>query len=167
MSHAPHLKTLISNSLYYTRQNNASYPGGHYSVDLFFSKFNFNLLEELNLIESANNFNNFFIILPVLSTEKTHQGDSSAAWIELYKLLYNRYINKVSGKVIIIDNHDYDYNPTDYLSKFNFKYDIIFKRVYTNRNKIRYQENIYTYPFIMCTNNDPMYNLFNKPIVIL
>lgn len=165
LTHAPHLKFLIPNSLYYTRQNNVSYPGGHYSNNEFEQKFNFNLLEELNIIESANNFNNIFIILPVLSTEKIHQGDSSAAWIELYKLLYNRYINKVSCKVIIFDDHDADYNPTDYLSKFNFEYDIIFKRTYTNRNKIRYPENIYTYPFIMCTINDPMYNLFNKQLI--
>ena len=163
LTHAPHLKILIPNSLYYTRQNNVSYPGGHYSNNEFEKKFNFNLLEELNIIESANNFNNIFIILPVLSTEKIHQGDSSAAWIELYKLLYNTYINKVSGKVIIFDNHGGDYNPTDYLSKFNFKYDTIIKRVYSNRNK--YQENIYAYPFIMDTNNDPMYNLFNTQII--
>jgi hypothetical protein len=165
LTHAPHLKFLIPNSLYYTRDKTASYPNGHYSSKLFEETFKFNFIQEENLIDSKNIFKNIFIILPVLSTEKKHQGDQATVWIELFNLLFNRFVNKVTGKVIIFDNHDADYNPTDYLSKFNFKHDIIFKRTCSNRNKLRYQENIYTYPFIMCTINDPMYNLFNTQLI--
>jgi len=166
LTHAPHLKFLIPKSLYFTRPNNTLYPSGHYLSDNFKQFFNFDFLEEEQIIKSSTTFNHLFIILPVLSTEKKHQGDSSEAWIELYNLLYNSLINKVSGKVIVFDNHGGDYEPTKYLSKFNFKYDIIFKRVYSKRNLINYKEKTYTYPFIMDTNNDPMYNLYNKQLIV-
>ena len=35
LSHAPHLKYLIPDSLYYTQPNTNPYPAGHYKYDLF------------------------------------------------------------------------------------------------------------------------------------
>ena len=66
LTHAPHLKFLIPKSLYFTRQNNVPYPGGHYSSNEFENKFNFNLLEEEQIIKNSITFNHLFIILPVL-----------------------------------------------------------------------------------------------------
>lgn len=165
LSHAPHLKYLIPDSLYYTQPNTNPYPAGHYKYDLFENKFKFNLNRENQIISTTNLFKNLFIVFPILSTEKTHQGDGSVAWVKLYKFLYDKFINKISGKVIIFDNHGGDYSPDKYLLKFGFKYDIIFKRVYSKRNQSNYTSNTYAYPFIMDTNNDPIYQLCNFSLI--
>jgi len=163
----PHLKYLIPNSVYYTcpgKMFSNFWNGGETIPDIF-NKYKINLEEELKIINNVcirnNKFNNMYFSLSILSTEEIHQGKSNKLWIEYYKTLYNKFIPFISGKIIIIDNHGGDYEPTVYLNKFNFKYDIILKRIYSNRNKDRYLKNTVSYPFIMDTNSDPCYKLYN------
>ena len=103
--------------------------------------------------------------MPVLSTEEIHQGNKYYIWINKFQNIYDDFINKINGKIIIIDNHGGDYEPSFYLTKFNFKYDIILKRTYSYRNKHRYLKNTFSYPFIMDTSNDPCFKLYNDDII--
>jgi len=166
LSHAPHLKYLINNNIYFTKEKCHGYlNGGHYSSSDILSNFNINLQNELSKLQNTNNFENMFLVMPVLSTEERHQGNKYYIWINKFQNIYDYFINKINGKIIIIDNHDYDYEPSVYLNKFNFKYDIILKRNYSYRNKHRYNSKTKPYPFIMCTSNDPFYKIFNTPII--
>tara|TARA_Y100000741_G_C18258295_1_gene559722 strand:- start:1715 stop:2755 length:1041 start_codon:yes stop_codon:yes gene_type:complete len=167
----PHLKYLIPNSIYYTCPGNmfSNFWNGGETIPDLFNKYKINLEEELKIINNVcirnNKFNNMYFSLSILSTEEIHQGKSNKLWIEYYKTLYNKFIPFISGKIIIIDNHGGDYEPTVYLNKFNFKYDIILKRIYSNRNNNNYLSNTFSYPFIMDTNNDPLIKLYNLPIL--
>ena len=164
----PHLKYLIPNSLYFTLEGHqfANMWNGGENKHNIKNKYNIYLDDEIDKIDKMSKFNNLYFCLNVLSSEKTHQGPSYYLWENLYKLLYRKFIDKITGKIIIIDNHGSDYEPNIYLNKFNFKYDIILKRVYSNRNIKKYQKNTFSYPFVMCTSNDPMYKLFNSNIII-
>jgi len=162
LGHAPHLKYVISNNIYFTKESCSGYlNGGHYSSSELLSNFNINLQNELLKLQDINNFENMFFVICTLSTEQRHQGNNYSIWINMYQNIYNDFINKINGKIILIDNHGGDYEPSIYLNKFNFKYDIILKRVYSNRNKDRYLKNTISYPFIMDTNNDPCCKLYN------
>ena len=169
----PHLKYLIPNSLYFTIEGQHfqnMWSGGENKYEIN-NKYNVNYDDEISKINdicnSGKKFENMFFSLSILSSEETHQGNSNILWIKLYLELYNKFKDFISNKIIIIDNHGGDYEPSIYLSKFNFKYDIILKRVYSYRNKNKYNEITHSYPFIMDTNNDPMYKLYNKPKYIV
>lgn len=162
--HAPNLKYIIKKSLYYGEEKGINFSSNHSNQDLI-SKFNIDLNEEKEKIIKLNKIDNLFFVMSVLSTEQKHQGNTYSKFIEMYKSSYDKFYELVINKIILIDNHDYDYEPTPYLHKFNFKYDIILKRVYSS-NIQKYMNNIYSYPFIMCTSNDPMYKLFAlEPII--
>lgn len=164
MTMTPHLKYLIPNNLYLTYTNdifNNVWSGGETKNNIK-NKYNIDIDEENNKIKSTPFFENMFFIINILSTEKTHQGPSNQLWINLYKNVYGRFINKIKGKILIIDNHGGDYEPSVYLNKFNFKYDLILKRIYSNRNIQKYLNNTFSFPFIMDTNNDPLYKLYNN-----
>ena len=164
--HAPHLKYLINNNIYFAKEKCDGYLNGCKTVGAkYLSNFNINLQNELSKLQNTNNFENMFFVICTLSTEERHQGNNYSIWINMYQTIYNDFINKINGKIILIDNHDYDYEPSFYLDKFNFKYDIILKRSYSSRNKYRYNSKTKPYPFVMCTNNDPFYKLFNNPII--
>jgi hypothetical protein len=166
LGHAPNLKNIINNSIYFTRKKHNEYlEGGYYSSSELISYFNINLQNELLKLNNTNKFENFFFVICILSTEEKHQGTVYSTWINMYQKYYNYFINKIKGKIIIIDNHGYDYEPSVYLDKFNFKYDIILKRCCSYRNKHRYNNITKPYPFIMCTSNDPFYKLFNNSII--
>ena len=169
MTMSPNLKLLIPDSLYFTL------PGHtfkHYwdcgeSIESINKKYNININDEIikikGIISSGKKFNLCFFSLSILSMEEMHQGHTNKDWINLYKSLYDQfrpYINKL----ILIDNHGYDYEPSIYITKYNIKYDIMLKRVYSNRNKERYDNKTYSYPFVMCTNNDPFYKMLNTSI---
>lgn len=166
----PHLKYLIPNSLYFTNKKNIFnhiWNGGEH-INNFINKYKFDYRKDkeiiLKKIENDEKFNNLFITFNILSTKEIHQGSSYKLWIKYYKELYNKFINIIDGKIIILENHAAEYNPVPYIKELCFKYDYILKRVCTiNRKNI----NIYPYPFLMCTNNDPMYNLFNKKKTII
>lgn len=162
--HAPNLKFIIPNSLYYGEEKGINFTSNHTNNDII-SQYNFNLHEEKKKIEKVIIIENLYFSLSVLSTEKKHQGKSCKLWIDMYKSLYDKFIDKVKGKIILIDNHGGDYEPTIYLDKFNFKYDFVLKRVYSSRNMQKYTNNTYSYPFVMCTSNDPMYKLFNSNMI--
>ena len=167
MTMTPHLKYLIPNNLYLTYSKdifNHIWSGGETKQNIK-NIYNIDIESENEKIKNTPYFENFFFSINILSTEKTHQGPSNKLWIDLYKNIYEQFIDKIKGKVIIIDNHAGDYEPSIYLNKFNFKYDIIFKRVCSNRNNHRYLKNTFSYPFVMCTSNDPMYKLFNSNII--
>ena len=164
----PHLKYLIPNSLYYTIEGkyfNSMWCGGENKGEIN-NKYNIDYDSEINKINeicnSGKKFENMFFSLSILSCEEIHQGKSNVLWINLYIELYNKFKNFISNKIIIIDNHGGDYEPSIYLNKFNFAYDIILKRVYSYRNKDKYNKITHSYPFIMDTNNDPMYKLYNN-----
>jgi len=165
LGHAPHLKYVIKNSLYFTftKDSYLQYPTGHYTSIELDNKFNINFNNEFITINNQNFFDNMFFIIPVLSCKYQHQGDKYLKMLIEFKNIYNNFINKIKGKVILIDNHGGDYEPTPYLKKLDFKYDIILKRIYSNRNKNKYLINTFSYPFIMDTNNDPLYKLCNLP----
>lgn len=166
LSHAPHLKHIIKNSIYFTKEKCDGYlNGGFYSESELDSIFNINLKNELLNIQTTNCYDNMFFIMSTLSTEEKHQGSNYSIWINMYQTIFNYFINKINGKVILIDIHDYDYEPSFYLKKFNFRYDIILKRTYSYRNKDRYISNTKSYPFIMCTSNDPFYKLLNNSTI--
>ena len=162
--HPPHLKYLIKDSLYYGEENKVNFSSNH-NNDHIITSYNFDLFKEEKEIKKLKTIDNLFFMISILSTENQHQGKTYKNWINMYKNIYNIYFPLVTGKIIIIDNHDGDYEPSIYLNKFNFKYDIIFKRVYSNRNKHRYLKNTFSYPFVMCTSNDPMYKLFNSNMI--
>ena len=167
MTMTPHLKCLIPNNLYLTYPNNVFnhiWSGGETKQNIK-SLYNIDIEAENEKIKNTSYFENMFFVINTLSTEKAHQGPSNQLWIDLYKNVYEHFIDKIKGKIILIDNHGGDYEPSIYLNKFNFKYDIILKRVYSNRNKDRYLKNTISYPFIMCTSFDPFYKLFNNPII--
>tara|TARA_E500000178_G_scaffold246615_1_gene243219 strand:+ start:5797 stop:6825 length:1029 start_codon:yes stop_codon:yes gene_type:complete len=167
LGHAPHLKYIIKKSLYFTftKESYLQYPTGHYTCIELDNKFNINFNNELININNQNFFDNMFFIIPVLSCEYQHQGDNYLKMLQKFKNIYDNFINKIKGKVILLDNHDYDYKPNNFIKKININYDIIFKRSFSGRNKYKYSENTYTYPFIMCTNNDPFYKVLNDNII--
>ena len=164
--HCPHLKYLIKNSLYYGRENSKILSLNH-SVDEMISKFNLNIIEEKEKIKKFNKIDNLYIIMGILSTEKREKNINYTKWIDKYKCIYKQFINKIEGKIIIIDNNGSDCEPNIYLNKFDFKYDLILKRTYSKRNNQRYLKNTFSYPFVMSTSNDPMYRLFNSNIITL
>ena len=164
----PHLKYLIPNSLYFTLEGHKfvnMWNGGENKYNIK-NKYNIDLNDEIDKIDKTLKFNNLYFSLSLLSSEKKHQGPSYYLWKELYKSLYDRFISKITGKVIIIDNHGGDYEPTVYLNKYKFNYDIILKRIYSNRNKHRYSKNTFSYPFIMDTKDDPLHKLYNSNMII-
>lgn len=167
MTMAPHLKYLIPTNCYLTYTNdvfNHIWSGGE-TRETINSLYNIDIEAENEKIKNTPYFENMFFVINTLSTEKTHQGPSNQLWIDLYKNIYEHFIDKIKGKIILIDNHGGDYEPSIYLNKFNFKYDIILKRIYSNRNKDRYLKNTSSYPFIMDTNYDPCYKLYNNHII--
>ena len=149
---------MIPESLYYTEDRNSPYPGGHYSSSEFLEKYKYNYHDDINEIGSSQEFSNLFIVLPVLSMVERHQGKKSTEWLKKFISLYDKFKKLVSGKIIIFDNHDYDYDPYPIIEFM--KPDIILKRVFTQR-RYKYKK-IFSYPFIMCTINDPFYNILNK-----
>lgn len=166
LCHVPHLKYVINNNIYFAKEKSDGYlNGGHYSSSEILTNFNINLQNELTKLQNTHNFKNMFFIMSILSTEQMHQGNNYSIWINMYQNIYNNFINKINGKIIIIDIHGYDYEPSCYLDKFNFKYDIILKRCYSNRNKHRYNSKTKPYPFVMCTSEDPYYKIINEPII--
>ena len=162
--HAPHLKYIIKDSLYYGEEKIYNFSSNHNNNEII-SIYKFELHEEKKKIMNHKTIDNFFFVFLTLSTEVQHQGESAKKFYEMYKYIYNKFIPLVTGKIIIIDNHGGDYEPSIYLNKFNFKYDIILKRIYSNRNKHRYLKNTFSYPFIMDTSNDPCYKLYNNNII--
>jgi len=166
----PHLKYIIPNSLYFAlEQRQVDMWNGVETKENMYTKYNIDIDSEKKKINSICNndekFENMIFTMSLLSTERVHQGPSHKKWEKMYSLIYDKYKKYVSGKIIIIDNHGGDYEPSVYLNKFNFKYDVILKRIYSNRNKHRYFKNTFSYPFVMCTSNDPMYKLFNSNMI--
>jgi hypothetical protein len=161
----PHLKHIIPNSVYFTQESiefSDLWNGGETKGNIY-AKYNIDIDLENNIIKRICNtgkkFKNMIFTMSLLSSEQDHQGASYIRWFKMYSQLYDKYKEYVSGKIIIVDNHGGDYEPEVYLKKYNFHYDIILKRVYSNRNKQKYSNRTYPYPFIMDTNNDPMYIL--------
>jgi hypothetical protein len=167
----PHLKYIIPNSLYFTlEQMEVNMWNGAETKENIYTKYNIDIdLEKEKINRICNNnekFENMIFTMSLLSTEKVHQGPSHKEWEKMYSLIYDKYKKYISGKIIIIDNHGGDYEPSVYLNKFNFKYHVILKRIYSDRNKHRYSKNTFSYPFIMDTNNDPCFKLYNDNIII-
>lgn len=163
--HAPNLKYVIKNSLYYGEEKGINFTSNHTNNDII-SKYKFDLYEEKKQIMKLKSIDNFFFVITVLSTEVQHQGESAKKWIDMYKYMYNKFYSFVTGKIVLIDNHGGDYEPNIYLNKFNFNYDIILKRIYSNRNKHRYSKNTFSYPLITPTKDDPLYKLYNSNMII-
>ena len=162
MTMSPHLKYLIPNNVYFTYIGDIFkhiWSGGETRQNIL-NNYNIDIELENTKIKDAPYFENMFFVINILSSGKTHQGPSFQLWIDLYKNTYNKFIDKIKGKIVIIDNHGGDYEPSIYLNKFNFKCDVILKRVYSNRNKPRYIKNTHSYPFVMDTSNDPLYKLY-------
>lgn len=166
LTHAPHLKYLIPNNYYYTQPNSVSYPPGQYSIDAFVEKYLFNFnddIKEINKIVNNNeHFNNLFLVIPVYDIKGIDKQKGNIHVFNLFNNLLNKYKYYIYNKIIIIDNYDWDYNSFECLKLLNLKYDLILKRVYSNKNIHNYKDNVYSYPFVMCTNNDPFWNLLNK-----
>ena len=167
----PHLYYLIPNSYYYTPKGDRFKHiwCGSESEESFNKKYKIDFIKQQNYIENLllqkYKFKHLFLTLNILSTKKIHQGPDYILWIKLYKELYQKFKHNISGKIIIIDNHASDYDPCKYLDELEIKYDLILKRVYSERNKHRYAHNVHTYPFVMCTSNDPFYTLFNTQLI--
>lgn len=166
LTHAPHLKYLIENALYYTLDNTTGdYMKGHYDINTFISRFKFDYRKDIGLMDQDpdQKFNNLFIVIPLLSTVEKHQGPNYVKWMDFYTNLYNTYKPKITGKIILLDDHDYCYEPDRYADRLGIKYDIILKRTYNKNSENKNEKTrVSSYPFIMCTNNDPMYELFNQ-----
>lgn len=164
----PHLKYVIPNSVYFTLEQSEFiniWNGGETKENIY-TKYNIDIdLEKEKINRICNNdekFENMIFTMSLLSTEKVHQGPSHIEWEKMYSIIYDKYKNYVSGKIIILDNHGGDYEPEIYLKKFNFNYNFILKRIYSNRNKYRYSNITFSYPFVMDTNNDPINILINS-----
>jgi len=158
ITHAPYLKNLFSNCLYYTEEFENNKICGHYYLKDFKSKYNFDYNDDIIKLNETKEFNNLFVVMPILSLIKEHQGNKHIMWVTKFKTLIDKFSKITKNKIIIFDNHDYNYNPLPMLEKNDIKYDIIFKRVINNY----IDKNIYTYPFIMCTINDPFYYLLEN-----
>ena len=165
LSHSPHLKYLIPNSLYYTLPNTAPYPPGHYSIDVFISLYNFDYRPDIVCMDGPNKFQHMFVVMPIISSIEKYQGPGYIGMKTRFLELIDKYTPKITGKLIIIDNHDFDYLPQNHLKALGIKYDIILKRTYSGLNRLNYSSNTYPYPFTMCTIHDPFMNLFNTPMV--
>lgn len=159
LAHAPYLKHVIPESLYYVDSKLYDYPQGFCNDD-FKTKYNFDY--EFDIMEiKKNKISNLFIIYPILSVISKHEGPRYMEWIHKFKTLINKYKDLVNNKIILCDTHAYDYDPSPVLEFVNA--DIILKRVFTKRD---YKfKNIYPYPFLMCTINDPFYKLINSQIL--
>ena len=158
--HCPHLKYLIVNNLYltYTREDN--YTNSFYSNEEIKNIFKIDVLFEKNAINEQDVFDNIFIVIPILSLDKNNQSNYLYV-ISIYTNLLNNYKNKTSGKIVVFDVHDFDYFPNKYLENAGIICDYIFRRTYSKKYSKTYGENVYSYPFIMCTVGDPMYRLLN------
>ena len=165
LTHSPHLKYLIPNSLYYTLPNNISYPPGHYSIDAFISRYKFDYRSDIVCMDSSSGFQHMFVVMPIISSIEKYQGSSYIGIKTRFLELISKYKPKITGKFIIIDNHDFDYLPQNHLKALGIECDIILKRTYSSLNQPNYSSNTYSYPFTMCTIHDPFMNLFNTPMV--
>lgn len=162
--HAPYLKYLIKNSLYYGEEKKYNFSSNH-DNNYILSNFNFDLNKQKKEICNLKKIDNLFFVMSILSTEKKHQKKTTQKFIDMYTKIYNKFHKLVENKIILIDNHDGDYEPTVYINKFKFNYDIILKRVFSSRNIEKYKNNTFTFPFVMCTSNDPMYKLYNLNMI--
>jgi hypothetical protein len=168
LSHAPHLKGVIRNSLYLTRFKHHDYPSGSYTETAFKANFGFDPGEDEAVIEdflrTQTRVKALFIVFPVLSSVLEHQGPKSEAWRNLFSSLYKTFSNLPRESLVIVDNHPYDYDPTPYLKRLSFSHDLVLKRVYSPGKS--YSSCVIPYPFVMCTVNDPFYPLLNRPMVM-
>jgi len=165
LTHSPHLKYLIPNSLYYTLPNNGSYPSGYYNIYEFIHKYNFDYRHDIAYMDSSNSFQHMFIIMPIISLIEIYQGSSYIGMRTRFLELIYKYKPKITGKLIIIDNHDFDYLSHNHLKALGIEYDIILKRSYSHLNRCNYSINTYPYPFTMCTLNDPFVDLLNRSMI--
>ena len=99
--HAPNLKYIIKNSLYYGEEKGINFSSNHSNQDLI-SQFNINLNEEKEKIIKLNEIDNLFFVMSVLSSEQKHQGNTYSKFIEMYKSSYDKFYGAVSNKIILI-----------------------------------------------------------------
>jgi hypothetical protein len=158
--HCPHLKYLIVDNLYLTYIIEDNYTNSFYSNEEIKNIFKIDVLFEKNVINNQDKFDNIFIVIPILSLDKKHQSNYLHV-ISIYTNLLNNYKNKTHGKIVVFDVHDYDYFPHKCLENAGIICDYIFRRTYSKKYSKTYGENVYPYPFIMSTVNDPMYRLLN------
>jgi len=166
----PHFKHLIKNSLYYSYDINKLkliWNGGEDNNN-FLLKYGFDRDIEIsdinNYLEQGNKFNNIYFGISILSTQLQHQGQGYKPWVKMYVELYEEFKNAFTGKMIIVDHHDGDYEPTQFLNQLEITHDIVLKRVYSCSQQNKYNEKTFSYPFTMTTNNDPLYPLLSKNI---
>jgi hypothetical protein len=156
--HAPYLHKVLDDSHYISCHEELEYMGitiGYSSKTQFNQKYGFTYssIEELNEL-----YDTIIIIFPLLNIDSIHEPERHTIFNELFNYILTLSKNRYKNKFILIDNHDYDYDPMQIkdLSMFT----TILKRCYSTTKT--YSKRVKPFPFVLFGTIDPLFLLLFK-----
>lgn len=138
--YAPGLHYIFNSDYYLIKYDSRFNSNIDTTPENFFDTYKFNYHEDLNYINSEN-YDILFLVYPIMNF------NDKSRLREAYHLERIKYIlsNNTFKKVVIFDNHDYNYDP---IKEFpEIKADIWFKRNVSS--EMIYSENVIPFPFII------------------
>lgn len=138
--YAPGLHYIFNSDYYLIKYDGRFNCNIETTPENFFHTYKFNYREDIISI-NCNNYDILFIVYPLRSfNDKTRLREHYH--LEIIK---NILINNKFNKVVVFDNHDYNYNPVNEVPEIQA--DIWFKRNYSI--DINYSDNVISFPFII------------------
>jgi hypothetical protein len=159
-SHIVGLKLIFPEADYYAYYtNNDGFDSCIKNADIFYKQYNFNFKTDWSQITDKN-YDIFIMVSAYYDVHKMHNP-----YLQHKQIVYdvienglNIINNNTFKKTILIDNHDYDYDPS--LLRPDYKFDLYYKRYY-NKSKL-YSQNVYPFPIIGFGFPCPLWELLSR-----